>query len=87
MPKVFYVCSECGKRFDNEADACACEKKHEEENLRKKKLAADKTRRADAIKEHYKSVMQEIEEYNKDYNEPAEIPFITTWSKLFDSLF
>lgn len=87
MPKIVYICSECGKRFDNEADAIACEKAHEEERARKLKLKDEKETRAKHIKEAYKALMKDIEAYNKDYNEPAQIPFTSTFAKLFDSLF
>ena len=51
------------------------------------KLNEEKEARAKHIKETYKSLMQEIKSYNEDYNEPAQIPFASTFSKLFDSLF
>ena len=50
-------------------------------------LNEEKESRAKHIKETYKSLMQEIKSYNEDYNEPAQIPFASTFSKLFDSLF
>lgn len=87
MPKVVYICSECGKRFDKEANAIACERAHEAEKARKAKLSEEKEVRAKHIKETYKSLMQEIKSYNEDYNEPAQIPFTSTFSKLFDNLF
>ena len=87
MPKVVYICSECGKRFDKEADAIACEMAHKAEKARTAKLSEEKEARAKHIKETYKSLMQEIKSYNEDYNEPAQIPFTSTFSKLFDSVF
>ena len=87
MPKVVSICSECGKRFDKEANAVACEMAHEAEKARKAKLNEEKEARAKHIKESYKSLMQEIKSYNEDYSEPAQIPFTSTFSKLFDSLF
>lgn len=87
MPKIVYMCSECGKRFDDEAGALACEKAHKEERARRQKLQDEKESRAKSIKEAYRKLIKDIEAYNKDYNEPAEIPFTSTFAKLFDSVF
>ena len=53
MPKVVYVCSDCGKSYDSEAKALACEEAHDSERKRKEKLKAEKEARLEAIRAHF----------------------------------
>lgn len=85
--KVFYTCDYCGKRYEKEADCLACEELHREEKARQEKLLADKADRTAEIKEVYSRLMTLISAYNRDYKEPAEVPFMGAMDKVLTSLF
>lgn len=87
MPKVVYVCSDCGKSYDSEAKAFACEKAHDNERKRKEKLEAEKEARLEAIREQYKKLLADIRKFNEDYAEPATISYTGALDRVLDSFF
>ena len=87
MPKVVYVCSDCGKSYDSEAKALACEKAHDSERKRKEKLEAEKEARLEAIREQYKKLLADIRKFNEDYAEPAMISCTGALDRVLDNFF
>lgn len=87
MPKVVYVCSNCGKSYDNEAKALACEEAHASERKRKEKLQAEKKARLEAIRVQYEKLLEDIRKFNEDYAEPATMSYTGALSKVLDSFF
>lgn len=87
MPKVVYVCSDCGKSYDNEAKALACEEAHASERKRKEKLQAEKEARLEAIRAQYKKLLADIRKFNEDYAEPAMISYTGALDRVLDSFF
>lgn len=87
MPKVVYVCSDCGKSYDNEAKALACEEAHASERKRKEKLQAEKEARLEAIRAQYKKLLSDIRKFNEDYAEPATMSYTGALDKVLDSFF
>lgn len=84
--KVFYTCDYCGKRYNSEADCLACEELHREEQVRREKLLKEKQARSAEIREKHKELISLISAFNKDYQEPADIPFSGTLDKVLNSL-
>lgn len=87
MPKVVYVCSDCGKSYDNEAKALACEEAHASERQRKEKLQAEKEARLEAIRAQYEKLLADIRKFNEDYAEPATISYTGALDRVLDSFF
>lgn len=87
MPKIVYVCSDCGKSYDSEAKALACEETHASERKRKEKLQAEKKARLEAIRAQYEKLLEDIRKFNEDYAEPATISYTGALSKVLDSFF
>lgn len=87
MPKVVYVCSDCGKSYDNEAKALACEEAHASERKRKEKLQAEKEARLEAIRAQYEKLLSDIRKFNEDYAEPATMSYTGALDKVLDSFF
>lgn len=87
MPKVVYVCSDCGKSYDNEAKALACEEAHASERKRKEKLQAEKEARLEAIRAQYEKLLSDIRKFNEDYAEPATMSYTNALDKVLDSFF
>lgn len=87
MPKVVYVCSDCGKSYDNEAKALACEEAHASERKRKEKLQAEKEARLEAIRAQYEKLLADIRKFNEDYAEPATISYTGALDRVLDSFF
>lgn len=64
-------CTDDGKKvFDTEQEVFEYEAKVKAEKEAKTKLAKEKQNRRDEIKSDYKALMDKIQKYNKDYNEP-----------------
>ena len=65
-----------GKVFDNKDEAQAYEAELNKEKAKREKVEQDKRARKDDIKADYEALMEKIEQYNTDYNEPVkwEIP-------------
>lgn len=87
MPKVVYVCSDCGKSYDNEAKALACEEAHASERKRKEKLQAEKKARLETIRAQYDKLLEDIRKFNEDYAEPATMSYTGALDKVLDSFF
>ena len=87
MPKVVYVCSDCGKAYDSEAKALACEEAHDSERKRKEKLKAEKEARLEAIRVQYEKLLSDIRKFNEDYAEPATMSYTGALDKVLDSFF
>lgn len=60
--KQYFICETCGKKYDSDKEALACEAYHVEENERVERLKKEKNDRRAAIRKM-------VEEYEKDYNE------------------
>lgn len=63
-----FVCEKCGKWFDTNDEAVACEARHAEEFARKKQEREEKKSMEDAINKMIKT-------YCEKYNEPPVIRF------------
>lgn len=87
MPKIIYVCSDCGKSYSSEAEALACEKAHDNERKRKEKLQAEKKARLEAIRAQYEKLLTDIHQFNEDYAEPATVSYTGALNKVLDSFF
>lgn len=87
MPKVVYVCSDCGKSYDSEAKALACEEAHANERKRKENLQAEKKVRLEAIRAQYEKLLEDIRKFNDDYAEPATMSYTGALDKVLDSFF
>ena len=102
MPKVVYVCSDCGKSYDSEVKALACEEAHDSERKRKEKLKAEiraerktqkeklkaeKEARLEAIRAQYEKLLSDIRKFNEDYAEPATMSYTGALDKVLDSFF
>ena len=87
MPKVVYICSDCGKSYDSEAKAIACEEAHDSERKRKEKLKAEKEARLEAIRAQYEKLLSDIRKFNEDYAEPATMSYTGALDKVLDSFF
>ena len=87
MPKVVYVCSDCGKSYDSEAKALACEEAHANERKRKEKLKVEKGKRLEDIRAQYEKLLADIRKFNEDYAEPATMSYTGALSKVLDSFF
>ena len=87
MPKVVYVCSDCGQSYDSEAKALACEEAHDNERKRKEKLKAEKEARLEAIRAQYEKLLSDIRKFNEDYAEPATMSYTGALDKVLDSFF
>lgn len=75
--KSIYVCDVCGKEFKNEADAAACEKKHEEDKAKVEERRAKEeelNRYAQEVNEALHRYNEALEQYEKDY-EPLKYVF------------
>lgn len=87
MPKVVYVCSDCGKSYDSEAKALACEEAHANERKRKEKLKVEKEKRLEDIRAQYEKLLSDIRKFNEDYAEPATMSYTGALDKVLDSSF
>lgn len=87
MPKVVYMCSECGKSYDSEAKALACEVAHDSERKRKEALKAEKSKRLEDIRAQYEKLLADIRKFNEDYAEPATMSYTGALDKVLDSFF
>lgn len=87
MPKVVYVCSDCGKSYDSEDKALACEKAHDNERKRKEKLKVEKEARLEVIRAQYEKLLADIRKFNEDYAEPATMSYTGALDKVLDSFF
>jgi sulfur relay (sulfurtransferase) DsrC/TusE family protein len=62
-----YSCENCGKTFDKEEQALACESAHKEKELAAEKLAKEKQARIKEITDAQKRVTEMINKYYADY--------------------
>lgn len=62
---VTYICDVCGKAFDNEKEALACEKKHADI-----RAAAEKRKEAEKVRDQkYMEICKLVDEYNDTYKD------------------
>ena len=62
---VTYICDVCGKAFDNEKEALACEKKHADI-----RAASEKRKEAEKVRDQkYMTICKLVEEYNDEYKD------------------
>ena len=65
--KTYYVCETCGKKFNDMEAAIKCEKQHEEAVAKSKRLVAEQEKRRAEVDKAYKSYMELLDAYDKDY--------------------
>ena len=84
--RIFYTCDYCGKRYNTDAECLACEDTHIKEQARQEELKQQKSARSAEIKAKQKELLALIALYNRDYNEPAEIPFSGALDRVLESM-
>ena len=84
--QIFYTCDYCGKRYKTEAECLACEDVHIKEQARQEELKHQKSARTAEIKAKQKELFALIAQYNRDYHEPAEVPYSGALERVLESM-
>lgn len=65
--KKIYICDVCGKQYNTETDAVACEEKHKVEQEKARKLKEERGVREAEIQKDLRALNEKIRKYNEDY--------------------